>query len=92
MLYLSFGAKSMTFLDFLVGHLNIQVWFGDRYERYWAPCDPEVEIDCKEQGGKKVMALAAVVQGRLVIHWFPGGSSVYGQSYLKCWRRWWRRW
>ena len=32
-------------------------------ERYWAPCDPEVEVVCKEQGGQKVMAWAGVVQG-----------------------------
>ena len=37
-------------------------------ERYWAPENPNVTIESKEQGGKKVMCWAAVVDGRVLIH------------------------
>ena len=52
-------------------------------EPYWAPCDPEVEVACKEQGGQKVMAWAGVVQGQVLIHWFPNNVSVNGERYLE---------
>ena len=52
-------------------------------ERYWAPSDPEVEVPCKEQGGKKVMAWVGVVAGRVILHWFPSNVSVNGERYLQ---------
>ena len=51
-------------------------------ERYWAPFDPEVTVECKEQGGLKVMCWAGVVRGRVFLHWFSQNESVNGQIYL----------
>lgn len=51
-------------------------------ERYWGPCDPEVEVECREQGGQKVMCWAGVINGQIIIHWFDPGMSVNGQTYL----------
>ena len=31
-------------------------------ESYWADSDPEVEADCKEQGGKKIMCWAGLIE------------------------------
>ena len=51
-------------------------------ERYWAPYDPGVEVECREQGGKKVMCWAGVWEGKLIIHWFDENTSVNGDTYL----------
>ena len=48
-------------------------------ERYWAPCDPEVEVECRVQGGQKVMCWAGVIEGQLIIHWFDNNVSVNGK-------------
>ena len=52
-------------------------------ERYWAPVDPVVEVECREQGGAKVMCWAGILAGRIIIHWFDPGTSVTGESYLE---------
>ena len=52
-------------------------------ERYWAPCDPGIEVECREQGGKKVMCWAGVVGGKVIIHWFELNKSVNGEVYLE---------
>jgi hypothetical protein len=52
-------------------------------ERYWAPCDPCVEVECREQGGKKVMCWAGVVEGKIITHWFEQNVSVNGDVYLE---------
>ena len=36
-------------------------------ECYWAPCDPGVWVECREQGGKKVMCWAGEMLGKLII-------------------------
>ena len=51
-------------------------------ERYWGEVDPKVEVDCKVQGGKKVMCWAAVINGQIITHWFPFYSSVNHHVYL----------
>ena len=51
-------------------------------EPYWAPCDPGVEVECREQARKKVMCWAGVIQGRIIIHWFDNNNSVNGDTYL----------
>ena len=52
-------------------------------ERCWAPCDPGVEIECREQGGQKVMCWCGVVDGKIIIHWFDQNVSVNGDTYLE---------
>ena len=51
-------------------------------ERFWAPCDPGVEVTCRVQGDEKVMCWAAIVRGRVVIHWLEPNVSVNGAGYL----------
>ena len=50
-------------------------------ERYWAPCDPGVEVECRARW-KKVMCCAGVWEGKLIIHWFDENTSVNGDTYL----------
>lgn len=52
-------------------------------ERYWYPHDPEVEAECRVQGGHKVMAWAGLFRGKVIIHWFENGKSVNGETYLQ---------
>ena len=40
-------------------------------------------VDCKEQNARKVMFWAAVVDGRVFVHWFASGLSVTGPAYLR---------
>ena len=88
----------VQFCDWLlsqpVGFCDKVVWSDEKWfvllqapNRYWAPCDPEVEVACKEQGGQKVMAWAGVVQGQVIIHWFPSNVSVNGERYLEMLQR-----
>ena len=51
-------------------------------ERYWGLVDPEVEVDCRVQGGKKVMCWGAVINGEIILHWFPLNTSVNQHVYL----------
>ena len=51
-------------------------------ERYWAPFDPEIETECRVQGGEKVMCWAGIVKEKLIIHWFEEGISVNSNTYL----------
>ena len=51
-------------------------------ERYWARVDPEVEVDCKMQGGNKVMSWAAMINGEIILHWFPLKTNVDQHVYL----------
>lgn len=51
-------------------------------ERYWAPYNPHVLVDCRIQGDKKVMCWAAIVGGKVMLHWFDRESSVNGEAYL----------
>jgi hypothetical protein len=52
-------------------------------EIYWAPCDPGIDVECREQGGQKLMCWAGVVQGKTIIHWFDPNISVNGDTYLE---------
>ena len=52
-------------------------------ERYWSPVNPGVNVECREQGGRKVMCWAAIVKGRVIVHWFPNNQSVNGDTYLQ---------
>ena len=45
-------------------------------ERYWAEADPETEVDCRVQGGRKVMCWAGIINGDIILHWFPAVRSV----------------
>ena len=51
-------------------------------ERYWAPYNPHVTVDCRLQGDKKVMCWAAIIGGQVMLHWFERDESVNGQTYL----------
>ena len=51
-------------------------------ERYWAPVDPEVLDDCRVVGGRKVMCWAAIIDGRVIVHWFEIGERENQHSYL----------
>lgn len=52
-------------------------------ERYWAPVDPDVKVQCNVQGGEKVMAWCGLIMGKIIIHWFESGTSVNGFNYLQ---------
>jgi hypothetical protein len=39
-------------------------------------------VECREQGGQKVMCWVGVIQGRIIIHWFDNNNSVNGDTYL----------
>ena len=52
-------------------------------ERYWADEYPDVEVACKEQGGKKVMCWAGLVNGQIILPCFPVGTNVNQHVYLK---------
>ena len=42
-----------------------------------------MEIECREQGGQKVMCWCGVVDGKIIIHWFDQNVSVNGDTYLE---------
>ena len=48
-------------------------------ERYWAESDPEVEDECRVVGGKKVMCWGALVDGKVILHWFRPGVKLNQQ-------------
>ena len=48
----------------------------------WAPFDAEIEVDCKEQGGQKVICWEAVIRGQFILHWFNQKVSVNARIYL----------
>ena len=48
----------------------------------WAPFNPHELVQCKQQGGKKVMAWVGIVDGVVLpVYWFEG--SVDSQQYLE---------
>jgi hypothetical protein len=51
-------------------------------ERVWAEVDPEVEVDCRVQGGKKIICWGAIINGQVILHWFPLNTSVNQHVYL----------
>ena len=51
-------------------------------ERYWAEVDPEVEVDCRVQCGHKIMCWGALVNGKVILHWFLLFLSVNQHVYL----------
>ena len=51
-------------------------------ERFWARVDPEVEVDCRVQGGRKVMCWAGLINGEVILHWFPVCVSVNQHVYM----------
>ena len=53
-------------------------------ERYWAPCgqDPEIYNESRVVGGPKLMCWAAIVDGKIVTHWFERGENVNNVVYL----------
>lgn len=59
-----------------------KLWPNKQTERYWAREDPEIEYDCMQQGGKKVMCWAAIIDGRVIVKWYKGDGRVNQHSYL----------
>ena len=51
-------------------------------ERYWANVDPGIEDENRVQGGQKVMCWAALIDGRVVLHWFDEGQRENQHIYL----------
>ena len=43
-------------------------------ERYWGVVDPEIEEECRVQGGKKIMCWAGLIHGEVILHWFEEGT------------------
>ena len=58
-------------------HLNKQK------ERYWAIRDHDVEIDCKQQGGRGIMCWTGIINGEVILHWFNVGTSINQDVYLE---------
>ena len=61
-------------------------------ERYWGEVDPEVEDECRVVGGNKIMCWAALVDGKVILHWFEKGTKLNQHVYLDLlktvmWRR-----
>ena len=54
-----------------------------RSERYWAFCDPNIEIDCKQQGRRGIMCWAGLINGEVILHWFNVGTSINQNVYLE---------
>ena len=42
-----------------------------------------VEEECSVQGGRKVMFWAGLINGDVILHWFPEGTTVNQQVYLE---------
>ena len=55
-------------------------------EMYWAPVDPMIEVQCKVQGGKKVMCWCGVLDGKLIIHRFDKETSVNEITIWNCFK------
>jgi hypothetical protein len=51
-------------------------------ERYWGLVDPEVEDECRVVGGKKVMCWGALVNGKVILHWFEPKTRLNQHVYL----------
>jgi inhibitor of nuclear factor kappa-B kinase subunit alpha len=57
-------------------------------DHFWSPINPHAVVDCKIQGGVKMMTWAAMIDGRfLPLHWFIDEQnrsvSVDGAQYLR---------
>ena len=63
---------------------NLSQPFNRQNARYWSISNPYVYDDSVKQGAEKVMAWAAIVNGRVLpLVWFPKGVSVNSDNYLK---------
>ena len=51
-------------------------------ERYWREVNPEVEDECRVVGGNKIMCWAALVDGKVIVHWFEKGTKLNQHVYL----------
>ena len=51
-------------------------------ERNWANHDPNVEIDCKQQGRRAIMCWAGLINGEVILHWFNVGTLINQDVYL----------
>ena len=55
----------------------------EQNERYWSNHDPNVEIDCKQQGGRGIMCWAGLNNGEVILHLFNVGTSINQNVYLE---------
>ena len=51
-------------------------------ERYWAPEDPNIEVECSVQGRTKLMAWVGLIEGKAFVHWFDNNSSMKTNTLL----------
>ena len=68
-----------------------KLWFekirpNKQNERYWAESDPEIEVDCKQQGGKSVMCWAALIDGKVLLHVATIGSKHKPRHLFECFK------
>ena len=50
-------------------------------ERNWDNRDPNVEIDCKQQGRRDIMCWASLITGEVILHWFNVVTSINQDGY-----------
>ena len=50
----------------------------------WGLSDPEFEDENKLQGGKKVMCWGALMNGKVILHWFDIEENINPEVYLNC--------
>ena len=89
--------RRIEFCHWILGQtaefLDSVIWSDEKYfeekfrsnrqnERYWGYCDPCVLDENRVQGGKKVMCWAALIDGKVVIHFFPVGQTLNQHVYL----------
>ena len=48
----------------------------------WGLSDPEFEDENKLQGGKKVMCWGALMNGKVIVHWFDIEENINPEVYL----------
>ena len=61
-------------------HLNIHP--NRQNVRYWSVNDPEIEVECKQMGGPKIMCWAGLIDGKIMLHWFNVNENVNQTVYL----------
>ena len=76
-----------------MGFPNLVIWSDEKTfeertrpnrqnERYWGVVNPHVTDENRVQGGRKVMCWAGIIDGEIILHWFPEGTKVNQHVYL----------
>ena len=72
--------QKIIWTDEKLWHLNIHP--NRQNVRYWSVNDPEIEVECKQMGGPKIMCWAGLIDGKIMLHWFNVNENVNQTVYL----------